>query len=62
MKLTVTIGSCTVNTTPSSFSSLFDPEDAKVLGDMLNLGIMLSQKGDIVTQYVNNVYYKIRCT
>jgi len=60
MKLRLSIGSCTVNTTPSSFSSVLCPEDAKVFGDMLCS--MLTLKGFAVTEYVNNVRYEIRCT
>ena len=61
MKLQVTIGSCTVNTTSQGLGRIFEQEDAAVFNDMLNLSRTLCIEGDTISQYSNGVCYEIRC-
>jgi len=44
MKLQVTIGSCTVNTTSQGLGRIFEQEDAAVFNDMLNLSRRCASK------------------
>jgi len=61
MKLQVTIGSCTVNTTPQGLGRVFNNEDTDVFNDMLNLSATLRMEGEEISQYVGGVRYAIRC-
>jgi len=60
MKLQVTIGSCTVNTTSEGLGRIFEQEDTAVFEDMLNLSRMLCIEGYTISQCTNGVHYKIR--
>ena len=61
MKLQVTIGTLTVNTTPSSLGRCFSQEDADVFNGMLTLSATLRLEGESISQYVDGVRYEIRC-
>ena len=63
MKLQVTIGSCTVNTTSQDLGRILEQEDAAVFNDMLNLNRALCLEGNTITisRYSNGVRYEIRC-
>jgi hypothetical protein len=61
MKLQVTIGTLTVNATPSSMGRCFNQEDIDLFNGMLTLASTLRLEGDEVSQYVDGVRYAIRC-
>lgn len=59
MKLQLSIGDCTVNTTFKGLSKVFDEEDSKVFEDMLIIGGAL-RGGDTVSQTIGGVNYSVR--
>jgi hypothetical protein len=61
MKLQVTIGTLTVNTTPSSLGRCFNQEDTDLFNGMLTLAGTLRLEGEEVSQYVDGIRYGIRC-
>jgi len=59
MKLQLTIGTCTVNTTFKGLSKVFNEEDARIFENMLTVGSSL-QNGVRISQTIDGVDYSVR--
>ena len=61
MKLQVSLGECTVNTTPAGIRLIFQPQDAAIFSELVGLCLRLSgRQGQQISQRVHGIDYQIR--
>ncbi len=61
MKLQVSLGECTVNTTPAGIRQMFQPQDAAIFAQLVGLSLRLcGEQGQMICQRVHGIDYQIR--